>query len=134
VCDVTHKHDPRHQLVMREYRQGIAQVHIVGHLFVPFGDTFHILAPKIDTGKGDKDKSECYFPGFYGPSVQVFIRAYFSPVLVNQDTQTVESAPDNKLPRSPVPQATNEHSKHEVDVGVDVLSHRSTVQGSYIDR
>ncbi len=75
------------------------------------------FAAKPRAGEGDEDERDEDANGAVVPLAAVFPRADFLPEFVHYESESVQSAPDHKVPTGAMPQPAYEHGEHEVHVG-----------------
>ena len=54
------------------------------------------------------------------PVSAVLIGTDAFPVFVNDKSHTIHPAPDHKLPAGTVPETSEEHGQHQVDIGTEL--------------
>src|SRR5690606_10310153 len=103
MCYISHQHHPENKLIMHQNIPSRAPVHIIPYLMIPTRNVVHTFPAEVDSRKGDKRKSEGDFPYVGHPTRAVFIGTDSSPEFINNDTQSVYTAPYHKCPRRAVP-------------------------------
>ena len=53
------------------------------------------------------------------PAIAIFPRTDASPSFVNDQPKAVQCPPKNEIPTRTVPQATEQHGDHEIDIGAE---------------
>lgn len=111
------QHDQKNQLVAPQHLWCNSEIQVMRQLKQHGIDPVHIIRPEPDPGKGDKIKGDEDLPDVNENILLVLVGAYLLPQLINDQTYTVQPAPDDKLHVGPVPQTSQQHRDHQVNVG-----------------